>query len=165
MSGRGESMNARPKMLRDHRRQRTQGGAAAVEFALLAPLLILLVVGLLQYGLYFWSAQGGSNAAREAARRAAVGDMTDCTAFRAYVRDRIDAVGNGDGSAAITRTYANGPGNTDSAVEVGDVVTVVVTFNSVDLNIPLLPFPANGQVTQSAEARVENVPSAPGACT
>jgi Flp pilus assembly protein TadG len=136
-----------------------------VEFALLAPILILLVVGLLQYGMYFWSAQGGSNAAREAARRAAVGDLTACADFQSYVRDRIDALGNGDNAATITRTYANGPGNTDSAVEVGDVVTVVVTFNSVDLNIPLLPFPDNGQVSQSAEARVENVPSAPGACT
>jgi Flp pilus assembly protein TadG len=155
-------MNARLKILLD---RREQGGAAAVEFALLAPILILLVVGLLQYGFYFWSAQGGSNAAREAARRAAVGDLIACTDFRTYVRDRIDALGNGDNAATITRTYVKGPGNTKTDVEVGDVVTVIVTFNSIDLNIPLLPFPDKGEVTQSADARVENVPTSPGVCT
>ena len=149
-------------------RTREPRGASAVEFALIVPILLILIVGLLQYGLYFWSAQGGANAAREAARRAAVGDATlqTCTAFRAYVRDRIDAVGNGDNSATITRTYSKGPGNTDtSKVEVGDVVTVTVNFNSIDLNIPLVPFVDNGRVTQSAEARVEGVPTPPQACT
>ncbi len=148
--------------------RRRQDGAAAVEFALLLPIVLILIFGLLQYGLYFWSAQGGANASREAARRAAVGDSTlkTCAAFRSYVRDRIDAVGNGDNSAAITRTYAKGPGNVDtSKVEVGDVVSVTVTFNSIDLNIPFVPFVNNGQVTQSAEARVENVPTPPEACT
>ena len=37
-------------------------------------------------------------------------------------------------------------------------MTVVVTFNAVDMNIPLVPYPDNGRVSQSAEARVEHVP-------
>jgi Flp pilus assembly protein TadG len=143
--------------------RRSQDGAAAVEFALLAPILILLVVGLLQYGMYFWAAQGGSNAAREAARRAAVGDLVSCTDFRSYVADRIDSLGD-DTTATVSRTYVNGPGNTAAAVEVGDVVTVTVTFNSFDLNLPIVPFPDNGRVSQQADARVENVPTAPGVC-
>ena len=43
-------------------------------------------------------------------------------------------------------------------------MTVTVTFNAIDLNIPFVPFPDNGTVTQSAEARVENVPTAPEVC-
>jgi Flp pilus assembly protein TadG len=35
------------------RRRRDEGGAAAVEFALLAPIVLLLVFGIIQYGLYF----------------------------------------------------------------------------------------------------------------
>ncbi len=141
------------------RPRRSQDGAAAVEFALLTPILFLLIFGILQWGLYFWAAQGGANAAREAARRAAVGYPTTCADFESYVRDRIDALGDVDG-ANITRTYANGPApNVASKLETGDVVTVTVTFDAIDLNIPLVPYPANGTVTQSAEARVETTPT------
>jgi Flp pilus assembly protein TadG len=146
-----------------NRRKTHDRGAVAVEFALVAPILLLLVFGIIQYGLYFWAAQGGASAAREAARRAAVGDMTSCADFRTHVRDRIDDLGSGGGAATVTRTYANGPGNTAAAVEVGDVVTVRVTFNTIDLQIPLLPF-GDGSVTQEAESRVENVPTAPEVC-
>ena len=89
------------------RATRGERGAAAVEFALIVPILLLLVLGMIQYGLYFWSAQGGSSAAREAARRAAVGDYTACTAFHDDVRGRIDSLGDA-ANATITRTYANG---------------------------------------------------------
>ena len=80
------------------------------------------------------------------------------------MRDRIDSLSD-DAGATITRTYVNGPTNTDPKVEVGDVVTVTVTFNSFDLNLPLVPFPDNGRVTQAAEARVENVLVTPEVCT
>ena len=47
--------------------------------------------------------------------------------------------------AVITRTYSNGPApNVAANLEPGDVVTVVVTFNALDLNIPLIPYPDNG---------------------
>ena len=80
------------------------------------------------------------------------------------MRDRIDSLGSG-GTATITRTYANGPGNTAPAVEVGDVVTVTVTFNAIDLNIPLVPYPTDGRITQAADARVESVLTTPEVCT
>ena len=139
-------------------RRRGEHGAAAVEFALIAPLLLLLVFGMVQYGLYFWSAQGASNAAREAARRAAVGDYPTCVEFEADVRARIDSLGDAPG-AEIGRTYAKGPGNVKAGVEVGDVVTVEVDFNTFDLNIPLVPFMNDGKVVQKADARVESVPT------
>jgi Flp pilus assembly protein TadG len=48
-------------------------GAAAVEFALVVSLLVLLVFGLMEYGLAFWQVQNLRAAAREGARVAAVG--------------------------------------------------------------------------------------------
>ncbi len=150
-------------MRRRTRSNKGDRGAVAVEFALVAPILLVLLFGIIQYGLYFWAAQGGASAAREAARRAAVGDMVTCTEFRTHVRDRIDALGSGGAAATVTRTYANGPGNSAAAVEVGDVVTVGVTFNTINLNIPLLPF-SDASVSQTAESRVENVPTAPETC-
>ena len=77
-----------------------ESGAAAVEFALIAPLLLLLVFGGIQYGLYFWAVQGGSDIARSAARSAAVGEPATCVAFRNDVRSDIDAL-TGSGSGAV----------------------------------------------------------------
>jgi Flp pilus assembly protein TadG len=45
-----------------------QDGAAAVEFALVLPLLALLVMGIADYGYFFFSQQIVTNAAREGAR-------------------------------------------------------------------------------------------------
>ncbi len=55
-------------------RRRKEGGAAAVEFALVVPLLATLVLGIIQYGWYFYVANNTSAAAREAARHVVVGD-------------------------------------------------------------------------------------------
>lgn len=146
--------------------RRRDDGAVAVEFALIAPLLLLLVFGLIQYGFYFWSMQGGSSAAREAARRAAVGQPATCAEFRDYVKDRIGVTGEKD-SADITRSYTDVAGNAvaPADVSVGDVVTVSVTFNSYDMNIPFVPFIDDGVVSQTADSRVEFVPDEPEACS
>jgi Flp pilus assembly protein TadG len=135
-----------------NRRRRGERGAAAVEFALLAPIVLLLVFGIIQYGLYFWADQGGSDAGRDAARLSAVGKPTDCTTFRANVTAPIDSMGN---NFDITRTYTDS--DNDGLIEVGDTVNVTVTFDSIDLQIPFVPFIDNGQVSSTAKARVEFV--------
>ncbi len=50
------------KILNDNR------GAAAVEFALIAPLLFALFFGIIEFGLYIYNQQMLTNAAREGAR-------------------------------------------------------------------------------------------------
>jgi Flp pilus assembly protein TadG len=57
--------------LRVHRR-RDDRGAAAVEFALVLPLLVLLIVGMIQFGFVFNAYITVTHAAREGARMAAV---------------------------------------------------------------------------------------------
>ena len=142
-------------------RRRTDRGASAVEFALVFPILLVLVFGLIQYGLYFWALQGGSDLARSGARLAAVGDDTivGCNDFETAVAGTRPGYASSD--PTVARTYANGEGNTSADVEVGDVVTVVVEFNAIDLNFPFVPFIDNGTVSQQVEARVERVDSQP----
>jgi Flp pilus assembly protein TadG len=53
-------------------RHRAEGGAAAVEFALVAPLLLLLVFGVISYGYMLSFRQALSQGAAEGARAAAV---------------------------------------------------------------------------------------------
>ena len=56
------------RWMRVHRRLRGDGGAAAVEFALLLPFLALLVCGVIDLGRWFSAWNETKNAAREGAR-------------------------------------------------------------------------------------------------
>ena len=51
---------------------REERGASAVEFAIVATVLFLLVFGIIDFGFGFHTWNGTANAAREGARRAAV---------------------------------------------------------------------------------------------
>lgn len=142
------------------RHRRGQGGAVAVEFALVLPFLLLVVFGIIQYGLYFYADQGGSDAARKAARLAAVGKYTDCTSFRNSIKADIASLGD-EANASITRSYKSDAGavraSDGSNVLIGDFATVRVSFDSFDFNFPFLPFIQGGRVTATAKARVENL--------
>lgn len=62
---------------RSSRRLADEGGAAAVEFAIVLPLLVLLVLGLVDYGAGLWEAMMVGNAARAGAYWAAVNGWTN----------------------------------------------------------------------------------------
>ncbi len=70
----------RPRRLRLSgltRFQRRQEGTAAIEYAFLGPVLIMLSIGVLDVGRLAWSISSINNTAREAARYASVrGDGT-----------------------------------------------------------------------------------------
>jgi Flp pilus assembly protein TadG len=54
---------------------RDERGVSAVEFALIAPLLISLLLGVIQYGSIFLVQMRMNDTARDTARRLAVGDL------------------------------------------------------------------------------------------
>ena len=150
---------------RGRRRCRTEEtGSAALEFGLVAPVLFLLLFGMIQYGYLFWSLTTASATAREAVRRMVVGtEWTTCVEKWAVEHARHPAVG--DDTVTVTRTY------TDSSSaplarepKAGDVVQVTVSFHSLDLGIPLLPLPDGGTVSQSSKNEVQNVPDSPVPC-
>jgi len=135
---------------------RAERGAAAVEFAFIMPILFLILFAIIQYGLYFWAYQGGSDAARNAARLGAVGNPVECDDFEAAVKQDIAGVGD-DTTAVVNRSYEDAGGATVAAanVDIGDYVVVDVTFQSTDLKIPFLPFVNDGQVNATSRARVD----------
>ncbi len=58
------------------RRDRDERGAAAVEFALVMPILFLLVFGIVDFGVAIGRYAAVSNAAREGVRTASIGGKT-----------------------------------------------------------------------------------------
>ena len=71
------------------RSPRNEDGASAVEFALIAPILLLLFFGIIQYGLYFYSAQVGSNTANGAVRQLSVGNCQTAGTLQTYVDNQL----------------------------------------------------------------------------
>ncbi|KQT91082.1 hypothetical protein ASG49_12115 [Marmoricola sp. Leaf446] len=128
-----------------------------MEFAFVMLPLLYLVFGIMQYGLYFWSMQGGADTARYAARLAAVGDPSSCAGLQTAVRNAIGAVTSDKAGLEVTRTFTKA----GSTVAVGDTVEVSVIFDSYDLNLPFIPIPDDGVVTSGATARVDYLPAPP----
>ena len=138
--------------------QRDQDGAAAVEFALLLPLLVLLLFGLIQFGIAFNTKIQATNAAREGARMAVVG---------------IDNWADVGGGLAFWQAVQQnaGVGDIDNCVlDTTDVVggTLTVTFDyPLDLVIPFMPNPPSWQTgTAQATMRIEQLSASigPGDC-
>ncbi len=64
------------RRLLGHNSPSDERGAAAVEFALVLPLLVLLVFGIVQFGIAYNRVQGLQAAAREGARRGSLPQTT-----------------------------------------------------------------------------------------
>jgi len=74
-----------------HRHHDSERGAAAVEFALVLPLLVLLVFGIVQFSIVYNRAQGLHAAAREGARIASLPQTTQ-SEITTRVMDALDGV-------------------------------------------------------------------------
>ncbi len=59
---------------------RDQRGAAAVEFAFIMPVLLVMFSGILQFGSVMFLENHMTNVAREASRRVAVGELSEADA-------------------------------------------------------------------------------------
>jgi Flp pilus assembly protein TadG len=139
------------------RRRRSEAGGSAVEFALLSVVFLTLLFGMIQYSLYFWSTQSAANAARDGARRAAVGQP--CTELQAQAQASTKLV---QSSFAVVRRYYR-PEDTSFSTPVaaysGANARIEITYRSVDMNFPFVPMIDDAQVREVAVARVENVSS------
>jgi Flp pilus assembly protein TadG len=114
-----------------------QRGAAAVEFALILPLFLTLLMGTLDYGYYFFSDQIVTNAAREGARAGtlvppAAGADAAKAAASAAAAAYLTANGlgcPGGGTACITATSVN---ITDASITTPGI-DVLIAYPAVSL--------------------------------
>jgi Flp pilus assembly protein TadG len=150
--------------MRIRERLRKDDGAAAVEFALIVGVLVMLIFGMLQFGLTFFELQSLRASAREGGRLGAVGATPD------DIRARIETASNGairpgessfpfvkvtysdtgtftgsepnlNGSANPACTSSSGATTTDAAIRVQlSIAQAPAHLKSLfTLNIPLLP--------------------------
>lgn len=134
------------------RRERGERGAAALEFALIAPLLLTLVLGIIQYGYVLSFRQALSQSATEGARSAAVTLGTPGGTEQAdAARDALDEALGSYGITCVGTTLMRG----GSAVGTCDVTVAACSNNasrecasvSVEYDYrdhPLLPTPGFG---------------------
>ena len=117
----------------DHQRQ----GAATVEFAVVVPVLMILILGLIEYAQVINVSQTVSNASRRGARLAArstTGKVSEVKDFVTnYVASSLPKTPADKIAAAVKVTVANGAGValTDSdlnSASSGSSLTVEVTF-------------------------------------
>ena len=144
--------------------RRGERGASALEVGLVAPLMFLMIFGIIQYGYLFWSLTTASAAAREGARRMVVGhDFETCA--KKWAREHVVHPAVDESSITVTYRYTDTAGNTLARpVQFGDRVEVSVAFQSLDIGFPFLPLRDGGLVTQTATDDIENIPASALPC-
>jgi Flp pilus assembly protein TadG len=152
-----------------YRRKKDEGGAAAVEFALVLIPMLYLVFGVIQYGWYFYAMQSGSSAVGDAARRIAVGNCQTTGEVQTLIFNHLGAATTASSSSSISTTIsytkADGSGAASSPGEIGGAVTVTATFPTLNMHFPFIPVPNGGSVTRTNVARIEDLSSTQGTCS
>jgi Flp pilus assembly protein TadG len=112
-----------------------EGGQAAVEFAMVVPLLLLIIIAILHFGkvMNYWLDL--NHVASEGARKAAVNTFGTDGEYQTYIRNRLETSELKTGGttsipapATIAICLPEGP-------DVGDPVTVQV---AVDYQLPFI---------------------------
>jgi Flp pilus assembly protein TadG len=108
------------------RHKKGERGAALVEFAIILPLVVLLLFGIVEASWAFSQANDARHGAREGARLAAV-DWGDVTAIGTEVCDRMDIGGS---IVTVTLAAATSPAEAGNRGSEGRI-TVQVTYQSI----------------------------------
>jgi Flp pilus assembly protein TadG len=143
--------------------QRRDDGASAVEFALVAPVLFLILFGIIDYGIWFADSISARQAVRDGARRGVVEVFTSgsCTATgRPDLENLACGVKKGmepiAGTTYVKISVTTAPGAPTSGANwaVGNTLRVCGMTQHTAL-MPLVPFPADGIARTKVEMPIE----------
>jgi Flp pilus assembly protein TadG len=149
-------------MFRLFRRNREKG-ASLVEFALILPLFLFLIFGMMEAAWAFAQTNDIHHAVREGARLAAVNhDPDDNPATNDVLADMCDRMGMVAGSAP-TVTLSATDSNTDGFIGRGDTGTSTVRVNYQSLTGFLDPIFGSLVLSSDADFRLEQSLEAPSA--
>jgi Flp pilus assembly protein TadG len=163
-------------------RARTEHGAAAIEFALIVPLVLMVIIGAITTGISYSNAIGATNAVREGTRFGATGDASQST-WASDVISRVrttqfDDTGNTtaicvqlwkQGTGSLRLACSNGaaqtlnmPSSTDypavpSGLAAGQCVVRVIAARPFTINAVVANW--NAVATRGSIARYERIPA------
>lgn len=123
-------MTNQPQVFRGRRSER---GAALLELAMTLPLLLLVAVGIFEFGRAYQTWQVVTNAAREGARLAVL-PSPDTAAIQTRVRSYMQDGQLADVAAATITVDPNSTISVGAANASASVVTVSYPFNFIVLN-------------------------------
>ena len=118
--------------MKNTRAKHLRRGAALVEMALVLPIFLMVVLGIVEFGRAMMVSQLVTNAAREGARLAIVGGSTNSdvqNAINSFLAESVN-VGSGDVTTTITITPASGnpnPNNQIASSNTRDLISVRVS--------------------------------------
>jgi Flp pilus assembly protein TadG len=113
-------------------------GISIIEMALVMPLVLMLLMGILEYGWMFWKNQEINNAARQGARVAVIEGATND-----QVTSEIDTIMANVGLGSSGYTIEISPDDV-FITDPGTLVTVTVTVPYANITltgVPFLPVP------------------------
>jgi Flp pilus assembly protein TadG len=127
-------------------------GIAAVEFALVAPLLFALLLGIIEFGRAMMVTELLNSAARHGARVAAI-QGTSTSSVTGAVNSALGGTGV---QGAATTVAVNGTNEDAEAAQTGDAITVTVTvpYDSVSW-LPTSLFLENSTLSTAVAMRRE----------
>jgi Flp pilus assembly protein TadG len=156
------------------RRARRAGGQSLVEFALVFPIIVLLIATFVEIGRAVYTYNTIANAARQAARVAIVNqlaDITECDESRPIedpyephwsLRGCAIVAGKSIGltTSHISVSYATPPGTTltcSPTLHVGCLAAITVTYNFTLATPIVSAFIGPITMTQTSEMPIERV--------
>jgi Flp pilus assembly protein TadG len=134
-------------------------GAAAVEFALVLPILVMILLGIVDFGLEINSQAILANAAREGARVASLGG-TRADAASAVTTASASLLNVNAGNPVVTITCRKPGGTTcasgfDTDKASGGTVIVTVSYVYSWISPAILGLPGSTTISKTSEMRIE----------
>lgn len=156
---------------REHRKSGDERGVSLVEFAMILPLLLLLIFGIIEFGRLISARETVNQATRNSARYGSANQVTvngvpqylDCDLIRAAGTDTgglvtitaseiTVAYDNGPGTGSYGSCPAGGSGPNENSIASGDRVIVTVS-TQLDLMTPIISQFFGGSVTLTSTDR------------
>ena len=128
---------------------RDRGGVAAVEFAFILPILLMLFSGIVQFGSIMFLQNHMTNVARETSRRIAVGELAQADAVSSAQQALVNWGVTYEVSVATVATADVGSGNQD--------ITVAISLPMAEAALmDVLGVFQNGNLTAAVTMRQES---------
>jgi Flp pilus assembly protein TadG len=144
------------------RRRGADRGAAAVEFALVTPLLLIMLFGIIDYGIWFADSISARQAVRNVARQGSVeqfgscGGGTDLGNLVCTVKAQMNEI---SGTTRVTVAVAQTPVAGLGAAWAQGATLRICAMTQHQALLPFVPLPNSGVTTTRVDMPIESATS------